>query len=83
MSVAQMKLIPSEVEIPAFVKEYFAEVKGGITRSSIEDVNLWYYKGDRVSTWHYDGHDNFLFMISGKKTVYLAPPNTIDLSSLR
>lgn len=50
--------------------------------SSIEAINLWYYKGKRLSTWHYDGHDNFLFVLKGTKTVYLKPPNEVRPSQL-
>lgn len=46
-------------------------------KSLIEAINLWYYKGKRLSTWHYDGHDNFLFMLKGTKTVYLKPPKEV------
>ena len=43
----------------------------------IRAVNLWVYKGRRVTTWHYDGHDNFLYQFSGKKVFYLLPPQTL------
>ena len=29
-----------------------------------------------MSTWHYDGHDNFLFMKEGIKEIKLLPPGT-------
>lgn len=47
----------------------------------IEAINLWYYKGKRLSTWHYDGHDNFLFVLKGAKTIFLKPPTEIKPSS--
>lgn len=44
----------------------------------IRAINLWYYRGDRISTWHYDGHDNFLYLLAGTKVVYLLPPDHND-----
>jgi len=49
-----------------------------LVRNTIEQINLWHYKGNRISDWHYDGHDNFLFITKGKKVVYLMAPNTVD-----
>jgi ribosomal protein L16 Arg81 hydroxylase len=48
-----------------------------LSAQTIHKVNLWVYFGNRSSSWHYDGHDNFLYLLSGKKTVYLAAPHTI------
>lgn len=35
-------------------------------------VNIWIYFGERFTDWHYDGHDNFLYVLEGQKVVYLA-----------
>lgn len=40
-------------------------------------VNIWIYFGERFTDWHYDGHDNFLYVLEGQKVVYLAQPNKI------
>lgn len=50
--------------------------------SSIEKCNLWYYQGNRVTNWHYDGHDNFLYVVEGVKKVYLSKPGTIECLSV-
>ena len=44
---------------------------------TIYKANLWLYCGKRITKWHYDGHDNFLYVIKGKKTIFLAEPNSI------
>lgn len=40
------------------------------------------YFGNRQTEWHYDGHDNFLYLLQGKKVVYLAEPNSIKSNSI-
>jgi ribosomal protein L16 Arg81 hydroxylase len=40
------------------------------------------YFGNRLSDWHYDGHDNFLYLLQGTKTVYLAAPSSIKSRSI-
>jgi ribosomal protein L16 Arg81 hydroxylase len=42
--------------------------------STIQAINLWFYRGKRLSSWHYDGHDNFLFQLEGAKLVKLLSP---------
>ena len=29
------------------------------------------YFGKRFTDWHYDGHDNFLYVLQGRKYVYM------------
>ena len=43
---------------------------------SLYRANIWFYLGKRITEWHYDGHDNFLFGLAGYKIVYLASPDT-------
>jgi hypothetical protein len=40
-------------------------------------VNIWIYAGKRKTDWHYDGHDNVLYVLKGKKIIYLAQPKSI------
>jgi hypothetical protein len=61
-----MELLPDQYSIPSLVKAY----KNG---TSIHKVNLWIYFGNRVADWHFDGHDNFVYVLEGQKTFYLAP----------
>lgn len=49
---------------------------------SIHKINFWLYRGKRITKWHYDGHDNFLYVKEGQKTVYLAPPNSLSSQSM-
>lgn len=39
------------------------------------------YYGKRISDWHYDGHDNFLYVLDGLKCVYLTHPTHIKAKS--
>ena len=39
------------------------------------------YKGKRQTSWHYDGHDNFLYVLKGQKIVYIAHPQNIEPQS--
>lgn len=48
----------------------------------VHKVNIWLYRGKRITKWHYDGHDNFLYMKEGKKVIYLAPPNSLQSQSV-
>lgn len=56
-----------------------------IVASKLKDiykVNLWVYKGKRYSSWHYDGHDNFLYVLKGQKTLFLAHPAALPSQSI-
>jgi ribosomal protein L16 Arg81 hydroxylase len=44
------------------VSKYLEQVKGDLYA-----VNLWHYRKETVTKWHYDAHDNFLFQIKGRK----------------
>lgn len=58
-----MELSEDAYEVPEIVSKYL---------KSIYKVNLWIYSGRRFTDWHYDGHDNFLYVLQGKKIVYMA-----------
>ena len=44
-------------------------------KGDIHRINLWFSKKETFSQLHYDSYDNFLFMLKGKKTFILYPPN--------
>lgn len=48
----------------------------------LHKVNLWIYFGKRLTEWHYDGHDNLLYVLKGGKIVYLAEPNSIKSNTV-
>jgi hypothetical protein len=60
-------------DIPPLVK---------LNMDSIEKCNLWYYRGNRITHWHYDGHDNFLYVLKGQKHVYLSKPGSLKCLSI-
>jgi hypothetical protein len=66
ISVPQMELLSEQYSVPKLVEVY---TKG----RPIHKVNLWVYLGNREADWHFDGHDNFVYVLEGKKTFYLAP----------
>ena len=45
---------------------------------SMSSINLWCNKGSVTSSLHYDFHQNMLCVVTGSKTVRLAPPQTIS-----
>jgi hypothetical protein len=67
-----MPLEPESFALPTFVQSFFTSHSRGKKQNNIHKVNLWHYLGERISKWHYDGHDNILFMLKGKKVFYLA-----------
>lgn len=68
-----MELSEDDYKLPDIVAKYL---------KSIHKVNLWIYSGRRYTDWHYDGHDNFLYVLQGKKIVYLAENNRIKSKSI-
>lgn len=68
-SVPQMPLKNGQYTIPELVRSYL---------QPIHKVHLWLYCGGRYTEWHYDGHDNFLYVLTGSKTVYMAHPDSIE-----
>ena len=49
---------------------------------SIYRINLWYYPKNRLTNYHYDSHDNFLYVLKGRKTIYLRKPGSLKCESV-
>ncbi len=45
---------------------------------SIYKINLWYYPKNRLTNYHFDSHDNFLYVLKGRKIVYLKRPGSLS-----
>ena len=62
------KKLVENTPIPSFLGENI------FLRSKISRVNVWASKSVTKSKLHYDFYENFLTVLSGRKTVYLWPP---------
>lgn len=58
-----------ETQVPSFIQRnpYFT--------ASISKINVWASKQKTISKLHYDFYENFLWVRTGRKIVYLWPPN--------
>ena len=48
-------------------------------KHDIDRLNLWFSKKETFSSLHYDSYDNFLFMLTGRKTFNIYPPNAKEV----
>lgn len=68
-----------EVDVPEM--EHFAlnVLPPIIHRTDLQSINLWANVHASFSGLHYDANHNVLFVIQGRKTVWLFPPSATDM----
>ena len=50
-------------------------------KNKLQKINLWASKKATKSKLHFDFYENFLFVLKGKKTVILFPPNCPNIKN--